>query len=1156
MRKCGFIPLSENSEGDLADPDRTFEQFFARLTGGRNAHRWQSDLAAPEGCGNRLIRIPTGFGKTLGVLAAWCWHRLERRDVDWPRRLVWCLPMRVLVEQTEHEVRSALERIGMLWDGQGSRDGTVGVHPIMGGANAGRWHLFPECEAVLVGTQDMLLSRALNRGYACPRARWPMEFGLLNQDALWVMDEVQLMDVGLATSGQLQVFRDADRSKDKSVRPCETWWMSATLQRAWLDKSPDATELAKQLGDRTHRIEPAHRVGAQWAEGAKPLSILTFGGSQLARHAAKRHIDMGCGKTGPTLVVVNTVERAVQVWDALRRDGSLKGERVDVRLAHSRYRPAERRSWREEFLHREACGPGTNRIIVATQVVEAGVDISASLLITELAPWPSLVQRFGRCARWGGTGRVVVVDLDHKTDKQAAPYSLTELAVARDACGELTDAGPLHLERFEEARSALLRRLYPYEPAHLLLRHELDELFDTTPDLSGADIDISRFIRSGEERDVQVFWSAVGDEGPAADLKPTRDELCSVPFLKARDWLCQSGQAQGLKPDARAWVWDWLDREWRTADRRSIYPGQTVLVDAKFRGYRTDAGWDPKSDLPVEPIAATSSIESEDYADDAEDDESLSAVPAWQTIAGHGLQVGEEVKRIGAEVAPEFCGLLNLAGRWHDLGKAHHAFQRSIQADDRPRRSDIAKAPAAAWPRPRDMYRIDATDQRRGFRHELASTLGLLAVLQRHDPEHAALLGPWLEWFAAMGQRLVHNGHRTDVCPTVVEREILDLGADEFDLLAYLVCAHHGKVRTAWHAGPADQNAKDSLLRIRGVCEGDILPPLPLAGADGEIRQLPATALDLSASEAGLNPRTGRSWTERVLRLIDRIGPFGLALLETILRAADQRASAKPIQDKLLGEQETADAELPLAGSHSELAHTAAGGPPPAEPGGYSASRRELHGDGGRARGRGEDSGVSRAAYSGTRYIETTAGILSHRELAPLLANRVADAELQIALRTFGEVSVHELLLELHRRVCTDLTPEIAGRWRLRNVRVGSHVAPPYWQVPVLMRNFTDDVAARMAAWGEVSDERHIEDLIFAEGRLLHIHPFEDFNGRVTRLFLVELLHRLGLPQVEPVAGSPEETERHLQALRAYDRNDPGLLAAIWRRRFGHEDSA
>ena len=40
------------------------------------------------------------------------------------------------------------------------------------------------------------------------------------------------------------------------------------------------------------------------------------------------------------------------------------------------------------------------RIVVATQVVEAGVDISARTLVTELAPWSSLVQRFGRVARY------------------------------------------------------------------------------------------------------------------------------------------------------------------------------------------------------------------------------------------------------------------------------------------------------------------------------------------------------------------------------------------------------------------------------------------------------------------------------------------------------------------------------------------------------------------------------------------------------------------------------------------------------------------------------------------------------------------------------------------------------------------------------------
>ena len=55
----------------------------------------------------------------------------------------------------------------------------------MGGEDSGEWDIHPEREAILIGTQDMLLSRALNRGYGMSRYRWPMHFGLLNNDALW-----------------------------------------------------------------------------------------------------------------------------------------------------------------------------------------------------------------------------------------------------------------------------------------------------------------------------------------------------------------------------------------------------------------------------------------------------------------------------------------------------------------------------------------------------------------------------------------------------------------------------------------------------------------------------------------------------------------------------------------------------------------------------------------------------------------------------------------------------------------------------------------------------------------------------------------------------------------------------------------------------------
>src|SRR5579883_1699194 len=97
----------------------SFQEFFHKATGNNSPYDYQRRLACGEqsglteserlangtNCQPQLINIPTGLGKTAAVVLAWVWNRAHLQNTKWPRRLVYCLPMRTLVEQTQEEVQ-------------------------------------------------------------------------------------------------------------------------------------------------------------------------------------------------------------------------------------------------------------------------------------------------------------------------------------------------------------------------------------------------------------------------------------------------------------------------------------------------------------------------------------------------------------------------------------------------------------------------------------------------------------------------------------------------------------------------------------------------------------------------------------------------------------------------------------------------------------------------------------------------------------------------------------------------------------------------------------------------------------------------------------------------------------------------------------------
>jgi CRISPR-associated endonuclease/helicase Cas3 len=63
-----------------------YESWFERVAQ-TAPYPWQETLGRDEAPADRVLRIPTGFGKTAGAALAWLYHRCVRNDDRWPRRL-------------------------------------------------------------------------------------------------------------------------------------------------------------------------------------------------------------------------------------------------------------------------------------------------------------------------------------------------------------------------------------------------------------------------------------------------------------------------------------------------------------------------------------------------------------------------------------------------------------------------------------------------------------------------------------------------------------------------------------------------------------------------------------------------------------------------------------------------------------------------------------------------------------------------------------------------------------------------------------------------------------------------------------------------------------------------------------------------------------
>lgn len=340
---------------------------------------------------NVVLRAPTGAGKTWAALAPFLFSERDRR----PAHLIYALPLRTLAHGIYREAREAAARLGLPVEGRQDARGREIVRPFVtlqtGEQPDDR---FFDRGEIIVTTYDQLLSGVLDGPYGLSDRLHNINAATL-VGSLVVFDEFHLMEPSkafLTAVAACYLFR----------KLCQSVWMTATatqpLEKMLIDALEAASVPESQSESDTllNSLPSVTQVTRNLAVETEPLSPE----SVMSRHE------------GRSIVLLNTVGRAQTMFEGLRDSLAAKGLDIPILLLHSRFFKEDRGKKEDRLNALFGKGSRGPAILVSTQVVEAGLDLSCEHLHTELCPMNALVQRGGRCARFAGeTGTVHVYPL-------------------------------------------------------------------------------------------------------------------------------------------------------------------------------------------------------------------------------------------------------------------------------------------------------------------------------------------------------------------------------------------------------------------------------------------------------------------------------------------------------------------------------------------------------------------------------------------------------------------------------------------------------------------------------------------------------------------------------------------------------------------------
>ncbi len=832
-----------------------FAQRFRALTG-NDPFPWQRDLYAnhfvlgqfPDAC-----TLPTGLGKT-SVVAVWL-LALATNPTKVPRRLVYVVNRRTVVDQTTAEVEKYRQRLTDLSELEDltatlrglSSDPTatpLALSTLRGQfADNREWSGDPARPAVVVGTVDMIGSRILFSGYGCGFKTRPLHAGFLGQDALLVHDEAHLEPAFQALVEAIK----KEQGRCNEFRPFHVTALTATPRgggnvfRLGEADRADAT-VSKRLGA-TKQLHLAALKDAKKPAAGLVAKALAFEDSGRAVLVFARSVDA----VSQVVAVLAKAKPTEQLTGTLR--GRERDALATTNGVFARFLPAGDRR----------CAPAEGTVyLVCTSAGEVGVNLSADHLVCDLTPFDSMAQRFGRVNRFGERADTQIHVLHPPAfdpDDALGPACERTLALLRALNG---NASPAALADLDDATKQAA-----FTPTPTILPTS-DILFDAWALTS------VRGRLPGRPPVEPYLHGLAGWEPPETHIA-WRAEVWEVKGdLLSRYDPTELLEQYPLKPhellrDRTDRVFKHLEKLNAPADTPVWLVDDEGAVAVTTLGGVLEAGKDELAGLTLllPPTAGglAGGLLSGDsaHADDVAD--------RWYADADETVQRRIRVWDADA-VAKEYREILHIdfPGPEDDedaAGRTWYWFERPTGGDDEGSKS---ARKAVTW----DVHTRDVVTNARAITDHLPEFggLGALVVLaaEWHDlgKKRAAFQrvlgnfapGVWLAKSGKTGGKLAETYRHEfgSLLDAPQAQAFAGLKADECDLVLHLIATHHGRGRPHF---PADE-AFD--------------PERPVRAAADAAREVP----------------------RRFAALQRKYGRWGLAYLESLLRAADYAASARP----------------------------------------------------------------------------------------------------------------------------------------------------------------------------------------------------------------------------------------------------------------------